>query len=124
MLALSDIKVYANLPTAVPDGLLTKHLKTAEGDLKRRTGLDTALIKHQAEWDEALTVKTLAAAYPWLNTFSLDGAAKVGRLEGTVEARFLDADETAERVELLNKRYEELVAVINPPSAGIAMVAV
>ena len=116
-----DIRHYANLPLEVPGSLLTRHLQGAVTDLKHRTGLNEPPSDKVEIWDEALIVKTLAHAYPWLNTFAMDGASKIGRLEGAIEARFLDADETDSRVERLNNRYNELVARLEsePHQLGI-----
>ena len=109
-----DIRTYANLPKEVPEALLSKHIGIATRDLIRATGLDAAPSGKADEWVEALTVCALANAFPWLNTFALEGAAKVGRLEGSVEYRFLDPEEVQERCEKLMARFEELVAELTP----------
>lgn len=108
----ATLRAYANLPSEVPEALLETHLASAEADLKRGVAFDAAPVTHVAEWQEAVTVRALASAMPWLNTFALDGAAKVGRLEGTVEFRFLTPDDVAARVAALNARFDELVAVL------------
>ncbi|MEM7295403.1 MAG: hypothetical protein AAF330_02065 [Pseudomonadota bacterium] len=109
-----DVRAYANLPSEVPEALLAKHIEIAVRDLARDTGLEIAPAHHAEEWVEALTVCALASVYTWLNTFALDGAAKVGRLEGSVEYRFLDAEDVERRIDRLCKRYSELVANIKP----------
>lgn len=114
MITPAEIRVYANLPPEVPQDLLTRHIEIATRDLAAATGVIIAPDGLEAEWNEALTVGALASAFPWLNTFALDGAAKVGRLEGSVEYRFLDADEVEERVKTLNARFDELVAMLKP----------
>lgn len=79
-------------PADVPDSLLAAHLAAAgrEGALLLEREPDPAVA------DEADMVCWLAAAsvVPLLHTFALSGAAKVGRLEGTVEWRFLDWEES------------------------------
>ncbi|MFV0410238.1 MAG: hypothetical protein ACK5LJ_11255 [Paracoccus sp. (in: a-proteobacteria)] len=110
-----EIRAYANLPQEVPETLLSKHIGIATRDLVRATGIDVAPVGLDEQWAEALTVRALASAFPWLNTFALDGAAKVGRLEGSVEYRFLTADEVEEKLKNLNARFEELVAALVPP---------
>ena len=128
----ADIRAYANLPKEVPDALLDKHSELALTELQRLTGLATAPDNLDSEWREAQTVQALASVYPWLNTFALDGAAKVGRLEGSVEARFLDADEVDARVRSLNRRFQQLVDLLkanmeqteDAASGGIQMVAI
>ena len=106
------IRAYANLPNEVPASLLERHLGVARRDLARVTGLNDAPKGAQRLWDEALIARALASAFPWLNTFALNGAAKVGRLEGSVEARFLDAQEVDSRVAKLDARFDVLVGRI------------
>lgn len=98
--------------------MLSKHIKIATRDLSRATGVAGAPDGLDEEWTEALTVRALASVFPWLNTFALDGAAKVGRLEGSVEYRFLDAEEVEEKVTGLMGRFEELVAILTPAPDG------
>ena len=116
----ADIRAYANLPDEVPEALLSKHIGIALRDLMRSTGATDAPENRAEEWTEALTVRALASAFPWLNTFALDGAAKVGRLEGSVEYRFLDADEVEARCNELMERFDELVAELTPTDADEA----
>ena len=113
-----EIRAYANLPQEVPETLFSRHIEIAQRDLARATGIDAAPDGHDEQWAEALTVRALASAFPWLNTFALDGAAKVGRLEGSVEYRFLDPEEVEEKVRNLNARFEELVSVLTPADPG------
>ena len=106
------IRSYANLPKEVPAALLARRLDAARRDPAGATGLEAALEGAGELWDEALTVRALAGAFPWLNTFALDGAARVGRLEGSLEARFLDAQEVEARIAALNARFDVLVGQI------------
>ena len=114
VIAPSDVRRFAGLPSEVPDTLLTTHIAVALRELKRRVGVEGlgAASPLTEAWKEALTVKALASAYPWFNSFALDGAAKVGRLEGAVEYRFLDASETDARIERLDERFDVLVSEI------------
>lgn len=112
-----DVRAYANLPSEVPEALIQKHIEITDRDLSDATGLAVAPETLTQEWAEAHTVRALASVYPWLNTFALDGAAKVGRLEGSVEYRFLDHEEVEERIDRLNARFRELVAKIKPTDA-------
>jgi|GEM_PF-3194683 len=109
-----EIRAYANLPKEVPDDLLAKHLKIGERDLMRATGVTAAPEGLSQEWAEAHTVCALASVFAWLNTFALSGAAKVGRLEGSVEYRFLTPEEVKDHTTNLTARFEELVAIITP----------
>lgn len=119
----ADVRAYANLPSEVPEALLATHIGIAERDLVAATGCVEAPAEHTQEWTEALTVRALASVFPWLNTFALDGAAKVGRLEGAVEYRFLDTDDVAGRIEALNARFATLCAQIKPPADATETVA-
>jgi hypothetical protein len=114
----AEIRAYANLPSEVPEALLSKHIGIASRDLIEATGVADAPEGYAEKWTEALTVRALASAFPWLNTFALDGAAKVGRLEGSVEYRFLDAEDVEEKIKNLNARYSDLVAKIAPADQG------
>jgi hypothetical protein len=112
MTTAAALRAFANLPSEVPEALLTLHLGNALTDVRRGAAANQAAVGYEAEWTEAVTVRALATALPWLNTFALDGAAKVGRLEGTVEFRFLTPDDVAARVAALNARYEQLIGVL------------
>lgn len=112
MVETARLRDYANLPSEVPDTLLSGHIEAAERDLRRRAGLQAAPAGYEPVWEEAVTVKALASSLPWLNTFALDGAAKVGRLEGTVEFRFLTPDDVEAREKRLLARFEQLLAVL------------
>ena len=103
---------YANLPVEVPDSLLATHIAIAWRTLVADTGYQDAPSDQSLEWAEAQTVGALASAIPWLNTFALSGAAKIGRLEGAVEYRFLDPEDVAARVASLLGRYRDLVAIL------------
>ena len=110
----AEVRAYANLPAEVPDALLAIHIAIAMRDLVAATGCVDAPANLSAEWAEALTVRALASVFPWLNTFALSGAAKVGRLEGAVEYRFLDTDDVAGRIAELDVRFSDLCALITP----------
>jgi hypothetical protein len=117
----AEIRAYANLPSEVPGDLLSKHIEIAQRDLVKASGVAVAPEGHEQEWIEALTVRALASAFTWLNTFALDGAAKVGRLEGSVQYRFLDAEDVEKKCETLNNRFDELVAKMPQPDADDEM---
>lgn len=110
------IRDYANLPTQVPDALLQRHIDIALRDLVRLTGRETMPDGQAEQWLEAASVRALASVFPWLNTFALEGAAKVGRLEGAVEYRFLGPDEVDERIRRLDQRFEALISLLQAPT--------
>lgn len=114
MVTPAQIRAFAGLPVEVPEVLLAGHIQIAARDLARRTGLNAVPAGRDDDWREAMTVRALASVLPWLNTFALSGAAKVGRLEGSVEYRFLDPDEVAARVAGLMARFDALVATLSP----------
>lgn len=110
----ATIRAYANLPSEVPEAMLSNHIGIAARDLTRRTGLSLPAAGQEDDWNEALTVRALASVYPWLNTFALNGASKIGRLEGAVEFRFLAPEEVEARIDGLLARFEALVALLTP----------
>lgn len=112
----AEIRTWAGLPAEVPETLLTEHIGVAARDLSRRTGQQEPTAGQEDDWAEALTVRAIASAFPWLNTFALSGSAKVGRLEGSVEYRFLTPDEVKARVDELMDQFDELVARLAPAS--------
>lgn len=129
----AELRAWAGLPPEVPDLLLATHIATAARDLSRRTGSPGPAAGQEDDWAEALTVRALASAFPWLNTFAMSGASRVGRLEGSVEYRFLTPDEVAARMDDLMSQFAELVARLLPdqpetPDAvstgGITMIAI
>ena len=122
MTQINRLRAYANLPSEVPDTLLTAHIEAAERALRGRLMRAEAPAGHEPDWDEAVTVWALASAMPWLNTFALDGAAKVGRLEGAVEFRFLTPADVEARCRTLMARFEALVGAL-PRAAQEATVA-
>ena len=103
-----DLRDFANLPSDVPESLLVKHAEIGLQELKQATGMDAAPEGLEEIWRLAATYAALASVFPWLNTFALDGAAKVGRLEGAVDARFLDSEDTQARVKMLRDRFASL----------------
>lgn len=110
--APADIRAYANLPSEVPEAFLASHVEIGGRELARASGLEAAPDPAAAAWREAHIVRALASALPFLNTFALSGAAKVGRLEGAIEARFLDAQEVGKLVDRLMRRFGELLGEI------------
>jgi hypothetical protein len=124
MTQLATLRAYANLPSEVPDALLQVHLDNAQADLLRMVAIPALPVPAPLEWSEAVVVRALASVFPWLNTFALDGAAKVGRLEGSVEFRFLTPDDVEARIGKLNARFEVLLralrtALNSDPSASV-----
>lgn len=130
-----DLRVYAGLPSEVPDSLLSRHIVVAAAQLSRDLGRSSPPAENQEEAHaEALTVCALASAFPWLNTFALQGASKVGRLDGAIEYRFLSPEEVQDRIDALMDRYAalkgELLATddVDPPgqvsTGGFGMVAI
>lgn len=125
MTSTDHLRRYANLAPEVPESLLETHVASAEGDLRRSLTVEVPPPPAVSLWEEAVTVKALASLLPWLHTFALDGAAKVGRLEGTVEFRFLTPEDVAALVRAQLTRFGELVAAIRPflpaPEAGVVI---
>lgn len=114
MITPDHIRAYANLPTEVPTALLQRHIDRALRDLPGMVGQGAAPAGMDAEWADALTIRALITVLPWLHTFALSGVSKVGRLEGAVEFRFLNPDEVAAMVKILEAEFSRLVGVIAP----------
>ncbi|RPE72531.1 hypothetical protein EDC62_0222 [Tibeticola sediminis] len=93
------VRELTGWPEDVPEALLTAHLSAA----KRAIDVLT-VARAGADYEEAICWEAARTACPVLNTFALAGAAKVGRLEGGVEWRFLAPHE----VEALARRFAEL----------------
>lgn len=86
-------------PEDVPEALLEAHLAAARRFVD---ALTTA--RAGADYEEAICWEAARTATPVLHTFALSGAAKVGRLEGGVEWRFLAPHE----VEALSRGFAAL----------------
>lgn len=130
-----DLRVYAGLPSEVPGDLLARHIVVAVADLERDLGRPSPPAENQEKaFVEALTVRALASVFPWLNTFALQGAAKIGRLDGAIEYRFLSPEEMEDRCNTLMDRYAVLLGELlatddedapgQVSTGGISMVAI
>ncbi len=84
------VRELTGWPLDVPDALIEAHLDLARREVAAR--VPPALATH-AEALDAVAWLAAASAAPLLHTFALSGAAKVGRLEGAVEWRFLSPAE-------------------------------
>ncbi|WP_114649108.1 hypothetical protein [Pseudothauera hydrothermalis] len=82
------VRELTGWPEDVPEALLLAHLDAAR---RRIDALTTA--RAGADYDDAIAWEAARTAAPVLHTFALAGAAKVGRLEGGVEWRFLSPSE-------------------------------
>lgn len=97
-------------PEEVPQRTLEAHLDSAERDLQRRTGQEAPTEAQALDWEDALCWLAAASALPVLNTFALSGAAKVGRLEGSVEWKFLTPEEVNDLIQRYEQRAVDLIA--------------
>ncbi|WP_043700667.1 hypothetical protein [Tepidimonas taiwanensis] len=84
------VRELTGWPPEVPDAVLDAHLDLARREVAAR--VPPALAAHPEALD-AVAWLAAASAAPVLHTFALSGAAKVGRLEGAVEWRFLSPAE-------------------------------
>ena len=108
-----DIRTYANLPSEVPQSLLSEHLGHAKRQVVRTFGRDAVPTGLEGEWRELIVVGALISAFPWLNMVALSGLSKAGRLDGEVEFRFMDAGEVSALLERLRDRAKVLKADIS-----------
>ncbi|PJF46079.1 MAG: hypothetical protein CUN48_15630 [Candidatus Thermofonsia Clade 3 bacterium] len=82
------VRELTGWPPEVPDALLLAHLATATRSVHVLTPARSG-----PDYEEAIAWEAAATAAPMLHTFALSGAGKVGRLEGSVEWRFLSPEE-------------------------------
>lgn len=101
----ADVKQYANLADEVPDNVLQEHINHAMRKVYADTGTQSTA-DNADDYSLAVTLATLITVYPWLNSFYLDGAARAGRLEGTLDSRFMSPDEVDAHIERLQQQYE------------------
>ena len=117
------LRAYARWTAEVPEDFLAVHLAAALRDLQRDTGL-TAAPEGQAEaWAEARLARAYALALPFLHTFTVDGAARVGRLMGNAEFEFLTAAEALALAGRQDERYRRLVDGLTPDATDAPSVA-
>ena len=95
-------------PQDVPDALLQRHLDLAERELLAK--LSSAPDPNTQDWWDAVALWAAASALPALHTFALQGAAKVARLESSVEWRFLAPDEWRALQEEYRRRAMEALS--------------
>lgn len=80
------VRELTGWPAEVPEAVLDAHLELARRQVAAR--VPPALAAHPEALD-AVAWLAAASAAPMLHTFALSGAAKVGRLEGAIEWRFM-----------------------------------
>lgn len=117
------LRAYARWTTEVPADFLVVHLAAALRDLQRDTGLTAAPTGQAEAWVEARLARAYALALPFLHSFTVDGAAHVGRLMGNAEFQFLAADEALALADRENERYRRLVDALTPDGAADATTA-
>jgi hypothetical protein len=96
-------------PPEVPDALLETHLDLAGRTMAARVPAEA---RAGPDWGDALAWEAARTALPVLHTFALSGAAKIGRLDGTVEWRFLTPSETEALQKLCAAQVEACIARI------------
>lgn len=116
------VRELAGWPEDVPEALLEAHLAAAS---RAVDALTTA--RAGPDYEDAIAWEAARTALPALHTFALSGAAKVGRLEGGVEWRFLAPTE----VQALAQHFASLrdaclarLASITDDSGGLFTAAV
>lgn len=116
------VRELTGWPEEVPETLLNAHLAAArraiDALVTTRTGVD---------YTDAIAWEAARTAVPLLNTFALSGAAKVGRLEGGIEWRFLapaDVEAIARRFALLRDACLARLASTTATAGGLFAAAV
>jgi hypothetical protein len=106
---LRILRALTGWPEAVPDDLLYAHMDEALREAQALTGLAEAPDDGADAWASGVAWLAAASALPSLHTFALSGAAKVGRLEGSVEFRFLTPDQVAAQVAIWEGKGRSLL---------------
>ncbi len=116
------VRKLTGWPPEVPDALLEAHLAAAGRAVAALTPASAG-----SDYEDAIAWEAAATAAPMLHTFALSGAGKVGRLEGTIEWRFLSPEEAAAFAERCRAMRDAALARVNGASlaaAGLTLYAV
>lgn len=116
------VRELTGWPTEVPDALLAAHLAQAARAVNALTPARSG-----ADYEDAIAWEAAASSAPMLHTFALSGAGKVGRLEGTVEWRFLSPEEAAAFSDRCRAMRDAALARLNGESlaaAGLTLYAI
>ena len=91
----AELRTLMGWPAEVPDDLLARHIAEAERAQRARLPFEPPAegADGRADWVSAVLWQAAASVVPTVHTFALTGAAKVGRLEGSVEWRFLGPED-------------------------------
>lgn len=108
------VRELTGWPEDVPEALLLAHLAAAkraiDGQTTSRAG---------ADYEEAICWEAARTVCPLLNTFALSGAAKVGRLEGGIEWRFLAPHEVEGLARQFARLRDQCLARLAPAAASV-----
>jgi hypothetical protein len=114
------VRELTGWPPDVPEAILLAHLSAATRTVQ---ALTTA--RAGADYEDAIAWEAAATAAPMLHTFALAGAAKVGRLEGGLDWRFLSPEEAqAFSGRCRAMRDACLARLSGTASAGMALAAI
>lgn len=116
------VRELTGWPQDVPDALLDAHLAAASRAVDALTPARTG-----SDYADAIAWEAAATSAPMLHTFALSGAGKVGRLEGTLEWRFLSPEEAAAFADRCRQMRDAALARLNGSSlaaAGLMLYAI
>jgi len=104
----AELRTLMGWPAEVPEDLLARHIDSAERALRPRLAAEPPAegADGRQDWVDAVLWRAAASVVPTIHTFALTGAAKVGRMEGSVEWRFLGPEEARSLAEDLEARSE------------------
>jgi hypothetical protein len=118
---IEGFKIFFNLADEIPNEFLSVQLIAACLKLQDDTSLSEPPTDRQTEWQNAQYYLALAYALPHLNTFTLDGAARAERLLATqMDARFMDATEVNQYINLLMENYKNIATSLRKISLEIS----
>lgn len=109
------VRELTGWPEDVPEALLAAHTAAAA-----RTVAALTPARAGADYEDAIAWEAAATSAPMLNTFALSGAAKVGRLEGGVEWRFLSPEEASAFADRCRQMRDAALSRLNGASLAAA----
>ena len=118
MVSACYLKSYFNLAEEVPDSFLNQHITNACLQLYRDTSIPERSYpkEHVDEWQQAQLYLAYANALPWLNTFTMQGAAKAERLAAQLDTRFMDSNEVKAIQKAMVSHYNKVIRTITKQS--------
>ncbi|MDW8399392.1 MAG: hypothetical protein RMK90_12615 [Acetobacteraceae bacterium] len=109
------VRELTGWPQEVPQALLAAHCAAAKRAVDALTPA-----RGGSDYEEAIAWEAARTAAPMLHTFALSGSARVGRLEGGVEWRFLTPAEAQAYARRCAELRDAALARLNGASLAAA----